>query len=98
MEPTMGPKSYENETLEHRNNGARLGAVHYLQIRPDRDLVPKRVPKWSPKQLILGSVGGPVLEPFFEPSLEPTVGGTDPAQGTQGTDMAKKGVPKWTQF
>ena len=39
-----------------------------------------------------------VLGPIFEPSLELTFGGTDPPQRTQGTDIAKKGVPKWTPF
>ena len=94
----MGPESYENEPLKHRNNGARLGAVRSLQTRPDRDLVPKRQQKWTPKLLIVGIRFALVLGPIFEPSLELTFGGTDPPQGTQGTDFAKKGVPKWTPF
>ena len=98
MEPIMGPKSYENETLEHRNNGARLSAVRSLQTRPDRDLVPKGDPKWIPKLLMFGIRFALVLGPIFESFLERTFCGTDPPQGTQGTDIAKKGVPKWTPF
>ena len=96
MEPTMGPKNYENKTLEHRNNGARLSAVHSLQIRPDRDLLPKMYQNWNPTLLIFGIRFALDLGPIFEPSLELTFGGTDPPQGTQGTDFAKKGFPKWT--
>ena len=97
MEPKMGPNSYENETLKHRNNGARLSAVRSLQTQPDRDLVPKRL-TWTPKLLTFGIRFALVLGPIFEPSLELTFGGTDPPQGTQRTDIAKKGVPKWTPF
>ena len=98
MEPIMGPKSYENETLEHRNNGARLGAVHSLQIRPDRDLVPKRDQNGPRNYSILGSVLLSFWDPFLNPLWNSLLAEPTRPKGPKGPILRKRGSQNGPRF
>ena len=90
MEPIMGPKSYENETLKHRNNGARLGAVRSLQTRPDRDLVPKRHQNGPRNYSLLGSVLLSFWDPFLNPLWNALLAEPTRPKGPKGPILRKK--------
>ena len=91
MEPIMDPKSYENETLEHRNNGARLGAVRSLQTRPDRDLVPKRHQNGPRNYSLLGSVLLSFWDPFLNPLWNSLLAEPTRPKGPKGPILRKRG-------
>ena len=90
MEPKMGPKSYENETLKHRNNGARLGAVRSLQTRPDRDLVPKRHQNGPRNYSLLGSVLLSFWDPFLNPLWNSLLAEPTRPKGPKGPILRKR--------
>ena len=98
MEPKMGPKSYENETLEHRNNGARLGAVRSLQTRPDRDLVPKRHQNGPRNYSLLGSVLLSFWDPFLNPLWNALLAEPTRPKGPKGPILRKRGSQNGPRF
>ena len=98
MEPIMGPKSYENETLEHRNNGARLGAVRSLQTRPDRDLVPKRHQNGPRNYSLLGSVLLSFWDPFLNPLWNSLLAEPTRPKGPKGPILRKRGSQNGPHF
>ena len=98
MEPKMGPKSYENETLKHRNNGARIGAVHSLQTRPDRDLVPKRHRNGPRTYSLLGSVLLSFWDPFLNPLWNSLLAEPTRPKGPKGPILRKRGSQNGPRF
>ena len=98
MEPNMGPGSYENETLKHGNNGARLGAVRSLQTRPDRDLVQKRHKNGPRNYSFLGSVLLSFWDPFLNPLGNALLAEPTRPKGPKGPILRKRGSQNGPPF